>query len=67
MTIRPCTDADLDAMVSVVNAAATAYAGVIPADRYHEPYMPLRELRGRSRPGCASGGCSTTPTRRSSA
>lgn len=46
MTIRPCTDVDLDAMVSVINAAATAYAGVIPADRYHEPYMPLSELRG---------------------
>ncbi len=33
-------------MVSVINAAATAYSGVIPADRYHEPYMPLDELRG---------------------
>ncbi|HET6477075.1 MAG TPA: GNAT family N-acetyltransferase [Thermoleophilia bacterium] len=39
-TIRPCTDADLSAMVAVVNAAATAYAGVIPDDRYHQPYMP---------------------------
>jgi GNAT superfamily N-acetyltransferase len=33
-------------MVAVVNAAATAYAGVIPADRYHEPYMPRDELGG---------------------
>ncbi len=32
-------------MGAVINAAATAYAGVIPADRYHEPYMPLDELR----------------------
>lgn len=46
MSIRPCTDVDLDAMVSVVNTAATAYAGVIPADRYHEPYLPLGELCG---------------------
>ena len=46
VTIRPCTDADLPAMVSVINTAATAYSGVIPADRYHEPYMPLDELRG---------------------
>lgn len=45
-TIRPCADADFDAIVAVVNAAATAYAGVIPADRYHEPYMPADELRG---------------------
>src|SRR5271157_5081388 len=45
-TIRPCSNADLGAVVAVVNAAATAYAGVIPADRYHEPYMPADELRG---------------------
>ena len=32
-------------MVAVINAAATAYAGVIPEDRYHQPYMPLEELR----------------------
>ena len=29
--IRPCADADFDAMNAVINAAATAYAGVIPA------------------------------------
>jgi GNAT superfamily N-acetyltransferase len=44
--IRPCADADQSAMVEVVNDAARAYAGVIPEDRYHEPYMPLEELRG---------------------
>jgi GNAT superfamily N-acetyltransferase len=27
-----------------VNAAAKAYRGVIPADRWHEPYMPAEEL-----------------------
>ena len=32
-------------MVAVINTAATAYAGEIPADRYHEPYMPSDELR----------------------
>ena len=51
MNIRPCTDADLDVMVSVINTAATAYAGVIPADRYHEPYMPLGELCGEIEAG----------------
>jgi len=45
MTIRPCTPADLDAMLAVINAAATAYDGVIPADRYQIPYMPAAELR----------------------
>lgn len=46
LNIRPCTDADLDAMFHVINTAATAYAGVIPSDRYNEPYMPLSELCG---------------------
>ncbi len=45
-SIRPCADADFDAMYAVINAAAIAYAGVIPADRYHVPYMPAEELRG---------------------
>jgi GNAT superfamily N-acetyltransferase len=30
---------------TVINDAAVAYRGVIPADRWHEPYMPLNELR----------------------
>lgn len=29
----------------MVNAAAQAYRGVIPADRWKEPYMPAAELR----------------------
>jgi GNAT superfamily N-acetyltransferase len=44
VSIRPCTDADRGAMVAIINGAARAYAGVIPEDRYHEPYMPLEEL-----------------------
>ncbi len=43
--IRPCTEADVAAAWVVINAAATAYAGVIPADRYHVPYMSVEELR----------------------
>jgi GNAT superfamily N-acetyltransferase len=42
--IRLCADADFDVMYAVINAAATAYVGVIPADRYREPYMPTAEL-----------------------
>lgn len=30
-------------MLEIVNAAAEAYRGVIPADRWHEPYMPAAE------------------------
>jgi GNAT superfamily N-acetyltransferase len=32
-------------MYAVINAAATLYADVIPADRYHVPYMTTDELR----------------------
>jgi GNAT superfamily N-acetyltransferase len=44
-TIRPCDDKDLAAMLAIVNAAAVAYRGVIPADLWHEPYMPEADLR----------------------
>jgi N-acetylglutamate synthase-like GNAT family acetyltransferase len=42
--IRPSRDADRPAMLAIVNDAAQAYRGVIPADRWHEPYMPAGEL-----------------------
>ncbi len=42
--IRLGTDADTDAMLEIINDGATAYRGVIPADRYHEPYMPRDDL-----------------------
>ncbi len=44
--IRRCAEADFEAILAIVNEAARAYDGVIPADRYHEPYMPAEELRG---------------------
>jgi GNAT superfamily N-acetyltransferase len=43
--IRPCDERDLDAIYAIINEAARAYEGVIPADRYHQPYMPMSELR----------------------
>ena len=42
--IRPCTPADIPEIHAIINDAAIAYKGVIPADRWHEPYMPLEEL-----------------------
>ena len=44
MTIRRCSAADREAIFAIVNAAAEAYRGVIPADRWHDPYMPMSEL-----------------------
>jgi len=43
--IRICTADDLTAICAIINDAAQAYKGVIPADRWHEPYMPPEELK----------------------
>ena len=45
--IRRCVPADLPEICSIVNDAAQAYKGVIPPDCWHEPYMPLEELKRR--------------------
>ncbi len=43
-TIRSCRDDERTAMLAIINAAAEAYRGVIPADRWHDPYMAADEL-----------------------
>lgn len=45
MTISICTNRDFDQIYTVINDAATAYNGVIPTDRWKDPYMPRDELR----------------------
>jgi GNAT superfamily N-acetyltransferase len=49
--IRKCEDRDFEAMYAIVNDAAQAYRGVIPPDRWKEPYMPREELRDEIREG----------------
>lgn len=44
ISIREMLTPDLDAALPIINQAAQAYRGVIPADRWHEPYMPRDEL-----------------------
>jgi GNAT superfamily N-acetyltransferase len=44
MSIRRCREDEHEAIFAIINAAAEAYRGVIPADGWHEPYMPLEEL-----------------------
>ena len=44
-SIRDCVEADIADMAAIINDAAAAYRGIIPADRWHEPYMPEDELR----------------------
>jgi GNAT superfamily N-acetyltransferase len=43
--IRLCNDSEFDTIYEIVNDAAQAYRGIIPADRWKEPYMPKTELR----------------------
>ena len=43
--VRQCNEKDFEAIYEIVNDAAQVYKGVIPADRWKEPYMPSEELR----------------------
>ncbi|MDX1776735.1 MAG: GNAT family N-acetyltransferase [Desulfobulbales bacterium] len=43
--LRPCRKSDFFEVYTVINAAAIAYRGVIPSDRWKEPYMPENELK----------------------
>jgi GNAT superfamily N-acetyltransferase len=49
--------ADFNAILHVVNDAAEAYRGVIPEDRWKEPYMPAEELREEIESGVEFYGC----------
>jgi N-acetylglutamate synthase-like GNAT family acetyltransferase len=49
--IRKSIEADLATTLAIINDAAQAYRGVIPADRWHEPYMPMDELLSEIRAG----------------
>ncbi|MCF8079065.1 MAG: GNAT family N-acetyltransferase [Desulfobacterales bacterium] len=42
--IRECKKSDLNRIFEIINDSAQAYKGVIPEDRWHEPYMPFEEL-----------------------
>ncbi|MEM9005204.1 MAG: GNAT family N-acetyltransferase [Cyanobacteria bacterium P01_F01_bin.86] len=45
--IRKYMDEDLENVFNVINDAAIAYKGVIPSDRWHEPYMTQEELQAQ--------------------
>ena len=42
--IRECLEDDFEAIYEIINDAAQAYRGIIPSDRWHDPYMPRKEL-----------------------
>lgn len=43
--IFKCEQTDFEEIYEIINDAASAYKEVIPADRWHEPYMPKEELQ----------------------
>jgi N-acetylglutamate synthase-like GNAT family acetyltransferase len=42
--IRRCDERDFDAIWEIINDGAQAYKGIIPADRWTEPYMSREKL-----------------------
>jgi len=46
-TITRTDPSDLQDIYDIINDGAQAYKNIIPADRYHEPYMPEKELEGQ--------------------
>ena len=60
--IRQCQDSDVPVIFEIVNDAAQAYKGIIPADRWHEPYMPLDELQREMADGVEFWGCEDNGT-----
>jgi GNAT superfamily N-acetyltransferase len=49
--IRRCADSDFPVIEAVINEAAQAYRGVIPADCWHEPYMTASALQAEIEAG----------------
>ena len=49
--IRECNEADFKTIFEIVNDGAQAYKGVIPGDRWKEPYMPSEELKSEIEDG----------------
>ncbi len=56
LLIRPCRPDDFDAIHAIINDAAQAYRGVIPADRWHDPYMTREALAAEIADGVAFSG-----------
>jgi GNAT superfamily N-acetyltransferase len=58
-TLRDCRAPDFPRILGIINAAAEAYRGVIPADCFHEPYMSEAHLRSEIDAGVSFLGCET--------
>jgi len=49
--ISKCEHKDFTNIHEIINDAAEAYRGIIPADLWHEPYMPEDELKKQMEEG----------------
>lgn len=45
--IKKCDDNDFNDIYIIINDVSAAYKGIIPKDRWHEPYMSVDELKGQ--------------------
>lgn len=57
--IRECTDKDFKTIFEIINNAASVYQGIIPDDRWQEPYMSKEELRREIADGVVFWGMGT--------
>jgi N-acetylglutamate synthase-like GNAT family acetyltransferase len=60
--IRRCDEGDFEAIWEIINDGAQAYRGVIPTDRWTEPYMSREKLHGEIDDGVAFWGCAENGT-----
>ena len=55
--IRRCDDRDFELIWAIINDGSQAYKGIIPADRWTEPYMSQEKLRHEIDDGVVFWGC----------
>ena len=54
--IRRCDERDFEVIWAIINDGARAYQGIIPADRWTEPYMSQEKLQDEIEDGVAFWG-----------
>jgi GNAT superfamily N-acetyltransferase len=54
--IRRCDNHDFDQILSIINDGALAYKGIIPSDRWKEPYMSKGDLEHEIKDGVGFSG-----------
>src|SRR5271156_53655 len=55
--IRRCDERDFESIWDIINDSAQAYRGIIPADRWTDPYMSREKLRHEMEDGVVFWGC----------